>query len=142
MKLGVQLATCALLAGCLPQAVVRDEEAACRVARDLAHSSSTKDMLELTAPFPAAHAYAVRAYQARVATLVMTAFGAAGIGGAFIAGFAVDQSRPEVRTGLYADIGATLGLGVAVLVAGYIYASASRKAVAQLDADVRTTCPR
>ena len=142
MKLGAQLATCALLAGCVPQAVVRDEEAACRVARDLGHSSSTRDLVELTAPFPRAHAHAVRAYQARVATLVMTAFGAAGIGGAFIAGFAVDQTRPEVRTGLYADIGVTLGLGVATLVVGSVYASASRKAVAQLDADVRTTCPQ
>ncbi|MEO6951332.1 MAG: hypothetical protein ABI321_05920 [Polyangia bacterium] len=142
MKLGLQLATCALLSGCVPQVVVRDQEAACRIARDMGHATSTKDMVELTAPFPNANFYAVRAYRARLATLVMTGFGAAGIGGAFIAGFAADTNKPEVRAGLYADVGVTLGLGAAVLLSGYIYASASRKAVAQLDADVRNTCPQ
>ena len=127
----------------MPQVVVRDQDAACRVARDMNnHVGSTAEMVELTAPFPNANAYALRAYRARIATLTMTALGAAGIGGAFIAGFAVDQNKPEVRTGLYADIGVTLGLGAAVLVSGYVWASSSRKASAQLDADIRNTCPQ
>ena len=130
-----------MLVGCVPQMVVRDHEAACRVARDMAgRASSAAELVELTAPFPRANVYALRAYQARIATMTLTALGAAGIAGAFIAGFAVDRSKPEVRTGLYADVGATIGLGVAALVSGYVWSSSSRKAVTQLDADTRAEC--
>ncbi len=141
MKLGVALFTGAMLSGCVPQVVVRDHEAACRVARDMSgRAGSAAELVELTAPFPRANVYALRAYQARIATLTMTALGAAGIAGAFIAGFAVDQSKPEVRTGLYADVGVTIGLGVAVLVSGNIWARSTARAVAQLDADTRAEC--
>ncbi len=132
----------ALLGGCIPQVVTRDRESACRVARSLAQQPlSAVELVQVTTPFPVAHRYARRAYHARMAALVLTGIGAAGLVGAFVTGFATDTSQYEARVALYSVIGVTIGMGGGALLAGSLTLRASTRARNELDAATRAECP-
>jgi hypothetical protein len=142
VRAAIALSLIVALGGCLPTVVIRDREAACRIARTMAHQPlSATQLVEITAPFPVANHYARRAYHARMAGIVLTALGAAGIIGAFVTGFALDTSQPAVRTALYADIGGTIGLGAGALLSGWLTLKGSSQAVLELDAAARAECP-
>ena len=132
----------ALIAGCIPRGVVRDEESACRVAASMLHQPmSSAELIEVTATFPRANMYARRAYHARMAALVLTGIGAAGIAGAFVAGFATDTSQYDARVALYSVIGGTIGMGVGALLAGALMLRANARALNELAAATRAECP-
>lgn len=140
---GIALVLCALsLGACAPQIVVRDRMSACRVARSVMRQPlSPADLIEVTAIFPRANAQARRAYHTRMAALVLTGIGGAALVGAFVTGFALDTSKPDARTALYATVGGTIGLGAGALLAGFLSLKAKTAAYTELDDATRAECP-
>jgi len=140
---GIVAIACALsLGACTPQIVVRDRMSACRVARSVMRQPlSPADLIEITALFPRANVQAKRAYHARLAALVLTGIGGAALVGSFVTGFAIDTSRPEARTALYATVGGTIGLGAGALLAGFLSLKAKTRAYVELDDATRAECP-
>ncbi len=112
------------------------------MARIVAHQPlSGAQLVEVTTPFPVANYYAKRAYHSRLAAIVLTGFGAAGLAGAFVTGFATDTSQNEARIALYSVIGVTIALGGGALLAGSLTLKASNRAVVELDSATRAECP-
>ncbi len=140
---GAAICSCLLLvAACGPRLVVRDRPSACRVARSMLREPlSAADLVEVSAPFPRANRYARRAYHARLAGIVVTAFGAAGLVGGFVTGFATDTTERAPRIALYSVVGVTIGLGASALLAGTLSLRARINAVRALDEETRAECP-
>jgi hypothetical protein len=131
-----------LLTACVPPIVVRDYDSSCRVAAQMMNEPLTgPDLIELTAPFPRIYADAVRAYRARIAAIVLTVFGGAGLVGGFVTGFAADTTNPAVRAALGTDIGVTVALGVGAGIAAWAGGKAHQRALQELERVVRTACP-
>jgi len=130
------------LSGCMTPAVVRDRVSACRVARAmLRQPMSGRDLIEVTAQFPEANRYARRAFGSRIAALVLTGLGAAGLVGSFATGFAVDTSQREARIAIYSVVGTTIALGAGALLAGSIAIKSTGRAYKELDETTRAECP-
>ena len=122
--------------------VVRDREAACRVARSVVHQPlSAVELIDVSAPFPRANKYARRAYHGRMAGLALTGIGAAGLVGGFVTGFATDTSLYAPRVALYSVVGVTIGLGAGALLAGALSLRARNRAVVELDQETKAECP-
>jgi hypothetical protein len=131
-----------MASACVPQVVVRDYDSSCRVAAQMLHEPLTgADLVEISAPFPRIYADAVRAYQSGIAGIVLSSFGAAGLVGAFVTGFAANPTETPVRIGLGVDVGVTLGLGVAAIIAAKLGANAHRRAIEELEQVTRNACP-
>jgi MFS family permease len=104
---------------------------------------SSTDLIELTSPFPRAHHYAVRAHDAKIAAIIMTAFGAAALAGSFIAGFAVDRTTNEAQAGFYSAVGVTIALGVGSgFIAWPVASVAHRRSIVELADEVNRYCPQ
>jgi hypothetical protein len=130
-------------AACVPGNPMRDRESTCRIARSgLRGNLSPTDLVWTSQYYPVANFYASRAYHARLATIVLTSLGAAGLVGAFATGFAADTSLPPVRAGLYSVVGGTIGLGAGALLSGWMGAKARTRAYVELDAATREECPQ
>lgn len=131
-----------MASGCFRNNLVRDRESTCRVARSAIRGNmSPADLVIASTYYPVANFYARRAYHSRMAVIVVSTIGAAGLIGAFATGFGADTSQPEVRTALYSVVGGTIALGAGALLAGWVGNKARARAYQELDAETLKECP-